>query len=59
MRFPERIHPAADPLIFREKLFKQTEPLLTSLHSQGQTENTHIYFAPMTKLYKMTSETNL
>ncbi len=31
MRFPERIHPAADPLIFREKLCKQTEPLLISV----------------------------
>jgi len=26
--FPEHTHPAADPLIFREKLFNQTEPLL-------------------------------
>jgi len=30
VRFPEHTHPAADPLIFREKLFKQTEPLLWS-----------------------------
>lgn len=29
MCFPEHTHPAVDPLIFREKLFKQTEPLLT------------------------------
>jgi hypothetical protein len=28
--FPEHIHPAMAPLIFREKLFKQTEPLLLS-----------------------------
>ena len=31
MCFPEHTHPAADPLIFREKLFNQTEPLLSVL----------------------------
>ena len=27
MRDPERIHPVADPLIFREMLCRRTEPL--------------------------------